>query len=132
MPVVEHPDAFEATGCTGLPSQARSAVALAIDDSHDCLATVGRPIDNAAMNMLKRLVVPMVGAFLLVGCANQKDMEAPMAVDEVCIISGEPVDADSPTSEFMGHTVRFCCDRCKGKFDAMDDEAKKAAMDTKD
>jgi hypothetical protein len=79
------------------------------------------------MKILKRLAVPVMGALLLAGCANQND-KAAMPAAEVCIMSGEPVDADSPSSEFMGQTVLFCCDRCKGKFDGMDDAGKQAKL----
>jgi hypothetical protein len=80
------------------------------------------------MKILKRLAAPLMGALLLCGCANQDD-KAAMPVAEFCIMDPDnPVDADSPSSEFMGQTVRFCCDRCKGKFDAMDDAAKQAKL----
>ncbi len=81
------------------------------------------------MKVFTRLVAPLLGAVLFAGCANQKDTDtAPVAIDEVCIISGEPVDADSPSVDYMGQTVRFCCTRCKSKFEGMDDAGKKAAM----
>ena len=81
------------------------------------------------MKLLNRLFVPALAAALLAGCAGQKENGAQPAVQEVCIVSGEPVDADSPSSEYMGQTVRFCCNKCKRRWDGMEDDAKKAKFD---
>ena len=76
--------------------------------------------------MLKRIVVPVLGALLLASCAGTGDSMAEPA-EAVCVISGEPAEG-GPTAEFMGQTVNFCCDRCKSKWDGMNEEAKKAAV----
>ena len=81
-----------------------------------------------AMKSLLRIVAPLMGAFLLAGCAGSGD--TPMQPHaSVCIVSGEPIELDSPTAAYMGHTVHFCCDRCKAKWDGMDDAAKQAKFD---
>jgi len=83
------------------------------------------------MKILTRFVAPILGAALLFGCAGQKnDMQDAMpAVDNVCIISGEPVDDDCPTAEYMGHTVKFCCKKCLRKWNEMDDAGRQAKFD---
>ena len=88
-----------------------------------CVATV--PIDNSAMINLKRLMVPALGALLLAGCAGSPDTPTEGAI---CIISGEPA-GDGPTAEFEGTTVHFCCKRCLGRWNDMDDDARSTAAD---
>lgn len=49
---------------------------------------------------------------------KKKPAAAPAAAaNEKCPVSGQPVDA-SVTVAFEGKTVGFCCDNCKGKFEA--------------
>lgn len=80
------------------------------------------------MKILKHIVAPILGAILLAGCANSPDVNAQENLPSVCIITGEDA-TDGPTDQFMGQTVGFCCDRCKSKWDKMDEGAKKAALD---
>lgn len=47
----------------------------------------------------------------------------------VCVMSGEALDANSPSSDYMGQKVGFCCDKCQAKWTAMDDAGKKAQFD---
>jgi YHS domain-containing protein len=39
-------------------------------------------------------------------------------INKVCPIKGTPVNASSPSSVYMGKTIAFCCNNCKGMFDA--------------
>jgi YHS domain-containing protein len=80
------------------------------------------------MKILTRCVASVLGALLLASCSTAPEMAAASTDMGVCVISGEPVDADSPSVDYMGQTVRFCCKRCKGKFEAMDDAGKKATL----
>lgn len=48
-------------------------------------------------------------------------------VNTTCPISGKALDKDSPTREYKGRTIAFCCERCQGKWDAKSD-ADKAAI----
>ncbi|HEB52715.1 MAG TPA: hypothetical protein ENI87_05625 [bacterium] len=79
---------------------------------------------------LKRLIVPVLGMFLLFGCTTPQhcdDCDGGGA-EAVCVISGEPAD-DGPTADFHGTTVNFCCKRCKAKWDKMDEATKQATLD---
>jgi hypothetical protein len=40
------------------------------------------------------------------------------AVNTVCPVSLEAVDADAPTREYQGKTIGFCCARCPAKWDS--------------
>ncbi|MFT4514797.1 MAG: hypothetical protein ACI91B_003510 [Planctomycetota bacterium] len=78
------------------------------------------------MKFLKHIVAPVLATLLLASCesspvAGQKNLPS------VCIITGEEATG-GPTDQFMGQTVNFCCDRCKSKWTAMDEAAKKAAV----
>lgn len=75
---------------------------------------------------LPKIVLPVLGALLLTGCAGTDNSMNDQA-ETVCVISGEPADG-GPTAEYMGQTVHFCCDNCKGKWDRMSDEGKKKAL----
>ena len=80
------------------------------------------------MKILKLVVGPLLGALLLTSCAGTPAGGAQDNLPSVCIITGEDATG-GPTDQFMGQTVGFCCDRCKSKWDAMDEGAKKAAVD---
>ena len=41
---------------------------------------------------------------------------------------GRFLEADGGTTEFQGHTIGFCCQNCVGKFEAMTDADKAAAL----
>jgi hypothetical protein len=75
------------------------------------------------MKILKNLVAPVVAALLLTSCTSAPT--APNSLPAICIVSGEDA-SDGPTADYMGHTVNFCCDRCKTKWDGMDAAAQKA------
>ncbi len=79
------------------------------------------------MKIFKQLVAPIMGALLLAGCANAPAVDAQENLPSICIISGEEA-TDGPTAQFMGQTVNFCCDRCKSRWDGMEDDARKAAL----
>ena len=68
---------------------------------------------------------------LLGGCANHKNKSAPTAMNVACVISGEAVEASSPTVDYMGGKLAFCCDKCITKWNAMDEAGKKKAFDAR-
>lgn len=76
---------------------------------------------------MKQFVAPLVGAVLLAGCAGSPDVNAAENLS-VCIISGQDATG-GPTDQFMDQTVHFCCKRCKSKWDSMDMEGKKKAVE---
>lgn len=84
------------------------------------------------MKNLARIVTVSLSLFLFVGCANQKD-SAPAAglLNSKCVVSGEDVDASSPTVDYNGGKLAFCCDKCVAKWNGMDDAGKKAAFAAK-
>ena len=45
-------------------------------------------------------------------------------MNDSCPMSGRPVNMESPSSSWNGQTVGFCCNGCKGRFDAADDNGK--------
>ncbi|MFO0835306.1 MAG: hypothetical protein U0638_10065 [Phycisphaerales bacterium] len=49
-------------------------------------------------------------------------------VNTKCPVSGEPIKAGGPTVSFNGQTVGLCCPGCTGKFNAMSDADKAAAV----
>ena len=49
-------------------------------------------------------------------------------VNKVCPIKGNEVDKESPTRQFKGQTIGFCCPGCEGKWDAKADEEKIALL----
>jgi hypothetical protein len=50
-------------------------------------------------------------------------------VNKACPVAKKPIKAGAPTSDVKkgekSYTVGFCCDGCKGKFDAESDPLKK-------
>jgi len=74
------------------------------------------------MSHLKRLLAPMLGAFLLFGCATPGEKLA----EHTCVMMpGEPVYSDSRTAEFEGETVYFCCGSCARKWEQKSDDEKR-------
>lgn len=69
-------------------------------------------------------------ALALVGCSSDGGAkeEAPQTVNAMCPQMGNPVTAEGGTVEWNGMTVGFCCDGCGGKFEALDDAGKVAAL----
>ena len=49
-------------------------------------------------------------------------------VNKVCPIKGNEVDKESPTRQFKGVTIGFCCPGCEGKWDAKTDDEKMALL----
>lgn len=85
------------------------------------------------MTKIARIVACALGLLLFTGCAGTandtaKSETAAAMLNSKCVISGEALDASSPTVEYMGGKVGFCCDKCMGKWNGMDDAAKKAAV----
>lgn len=78
----------------------------------------------AAMKNLIRVAVVALSLTLFGGCANQSDKAAAKTLNVNCVMTGEPVDA-SCTVDYMGGKLAFCCDKCKTKWNAMDEATKK-------
>ncbi len=53
---------------------------------------------------------------------------APKPVNKLCPIMENDVDAESPTRQFKGVTIGFCCPGCDRKWDRKSDEAKMAML----
>lgn len=49
-------------------------------------------------------------------------------VNKVCPIKGGEVDAESPTRQFKGVTIGFCCQGCEGKWDKKTDDERMALL----
>ena len=82
-----------------------------------------------AMKNLLRVAVVALSLTLLGGCANQSDKAAAKTLNVNCVISGEPVDAKTPTVDYMGGKLGFCCDKCIAKWNAMDEATRKKTYD---
>lgn len=65
---------------------------------------------------------PTLGAALLLAATTGTDTTDP--VNKVCPIKGGEVDTESPTRQFRGVTIGFCCLGCEGKWDKTTDEEK--------
>lgn len=89
-----------------------------------------RPMNRAMKNLLLTAAAA-VAVSLLSGCASHQNTAQAPLLNSVCLVTGEAVDNDSPTSDYLGGKVGFCCKKCKAQFDAMDDAGKKAAFDAK-
>jgi hypothetical protein len=86
--------------------------------------------DNPAMKFLARAAFSVVCASLLAGCANPKPApESHHLLRQTCVISHEPLDADSPTVDYMDGQIGFCCNKCLAKWNKLDDAGKKKAFD---
>jgi hypothetical protein len=81
--------------------------------------------------MTNRLFVPVLALALSLfgGCAQQQDAATPALLSSVCVMSGEALDADAPTSDHMGGKVGFCCEKCQNKWLALDDAGRKTAFE---
>lgn len=81
------------------------------------------------MKKLLHAVVPAV-LFVFAACSTQAAAApAPALLKGSCLISGEPVKADSPTADYNGGKVAFCCKNCLGKWNGLDEAGKKAKFD---
>jgi len=81
------------------------------------------------MMTLARVVVAFLALSLLSGCAQQKDTASPAMLSSVCVMSGEALDGDCPTNDYMGGKVGFCCEKCQAKWNKMDDAGRKMAFE---
>jgi hypothetical protein len=82
------------------------------------------------MKNLLRTAAAAAALFVLAGCNSQpKATTNPGMLADVCIMSGEKIDASSPTADFMGGKVGFCCEKCLAKWNSLDDNGKKIAFD---
>ncbi|MFY9345844.1 MAG: hypothetical protein WAT39_25355 [Planctomycetota bacterium] len=87
------------------------------------------------MKNLARIVL-VSSLFLFAGCAGPSATDntgrgmsdAAATLNSKCVVSGEALDAKSPTVAYMGGKVGFCCKDCVAKWNDMDDAAKKAAV----
>lgn len=85
------------------------------------------------MTKFARIMACALGLLLFTGCAGtandtKKSGTATAMLNSKCVVSGEALDASSPTVDYMGGKVGFCCDKCVAKWNGMDDAAKKAAI----
>ncbi|MBL9078107.1 MAG: hypothetical protein JNL08_11420 [Planctomycetes bacterium] len=81
------------------------------------------------MKSFVRAVAVFAAVSLFGACSQQAQTANSGMLNSTCAISGEPLDASSPTSDFAGGKVGFCCEKCQKKWDALDDAGKKAALD---
>ena len=78
-----------------------------------------------------RIGFTLLALSVLGACAQTKEKAAPATLNTVCVMSDEALDAKSPTSDYMGGKVGFCCEKCQAKWNALDAAGKKAAFDAK-
>ena len=84
------------------------------------------------MKNLLRTAIASFALLLAAGCASHQEATPAVGMlNAKCLVSGEALDAKSPTADYMGGKVGFCCDKCLAKWNGMDDAAKKAAFDAK-
>ncbi len=76
---------------------------------------------------MKRSRFATLAAALTAGALAMLSAHA-YAGGKTCVITGEPVDAGSPTAQFNGKTVDFCCKKCLRKWEAMSDSDKTATL----
>lgn len=60
--------------------------------------------------------------------ATAQAQPTPKPVNKLCPIMENEVDAESPTRQFKGVTIGFCCPGCDRKWDRKSDEAKMAML----
>lgn len=88
-----------------------------------------RPHLPPRKNMKRILTSFAISAMLLLGACASPHAKAPAAgMNAKCPMTGEAIEADSPTVDFQGHKVAFCCDKCIKKWDAMSDSEKQAKL----
>jgi hypothetical protein len=61
-------------------------------------------------------------------CAASMESSSAEPVNKLCAIKGGEVDAESPTRQFKGVTIGFCCPGCEGKWDKKTDDEKMALL----
>ena len=86
-------------------------------------AIVWGPFDFTPRSfIMKKLLALVVISAFLGGCAATGGN----GTADVCLF--QPSKAAKVSVEFEGEQVGFCCKKCKGKFESMDQAAKKAAI----
>jgi hypothetical protein len=69
--------------------------------------------------------------FLLSACAsNGNTATSQAAMNAKCPMSGEQIDASSPTTTFDGKSIGFCCDKCIAKFEKLTPAQQQAKVDS--
>ncbi|MCC6427234.1 MAG: hypothetical protein IT435_10490 [Phycisphaerales bacterium] len=72
------------------------------------------------------VLVPLTGASPAAAIAASAATTDP--VNAVCPIRGNEVDKESPTRQFKGVTIGFCCPGCEGKWDTKTDDDRMALL----
>jgi hypothetical protein len=74
-------------------------------------------------------ILAAVGLMAGTGCATAEKADVAMgAVNDVCPMSGQPIDPNAPTVEYAGKTVGFCCGGCVSPWDKMTKAEKDAFL----
>lgn len=81
------------------------------------------------MKKLFHVALPAVLALFAACSSTATAAPAPTLLKSSCLVSGEPLKADSPTADFGGGKVGFCCSKCLAKWNGMDEAGKKAKFD---
>lgn len=81
------------------------------------------------MKNVLRTVSLVASLVVFAACSSSKAAAVPAGAASVCVMSGEALDASSPTADYQGHKVGFCCDNCAAKWNKLDDAGKKAQFD---
>lgn len=75
-----------------------------------------------------KILALAVALAVLAGCKST-DSQSTAAVNQNCVMQVDhEVDTDITTT-WRGTTLAFCCDKCRTKFESMDDAGRKAAVD---
>lgn len=77
--------------------------------------------------LVSRCSVLLASCVLAVACSSTKEA-APAArgmAPTVCVVSGEPIDASVEAVMYNDAKLGFCCDKCKMKWNKLDDAGKK-------
>ena len=68
-------------------------------------------------------------AMLLLGaCAGTQANPPAAGMNAKCPMTGEAIEASSPTVDYQGHKVAFCCDKCIKTWNGMSDSEKQAKL----
>lgn len=77
--------------------------------------------------------VSVLACLFAVSCSShdndRKTGTSPAMMNKTCPMTGEALDASSPTVDYNGGKVGFCCERCMGKWNAMTPAEQKAKLD---
>jgi hypothetical protein len=93
------------------------------------LCARGHAIIRRSMKNLLRTVSLVASFVVFAACSSTSAAPAPAGTASVCVMSGEALDANSPTADYHGAKVGFCCDKCQAKWNGLDDAGKKTAFD---